>query len=83
MSEREYLPHERIKGSIKDAFHLNDGEHVLHRQPFGWNLDGIKIPNMAEHFEPVEILPAIRMTMVGGYGDHIFIVKELHFSGGD
>ena len=73
----ETLPYERLESApLQKGFRLRKGQHVLVLQPFGWHLDGLHLPNQAEHFERESVVQYLRMRVVCDYGPYIAILEE-------
>ena len=71
------LPYERLhEKALLESIRLNEGEHLLVLQPFGWHIDGQHIPNAAEQFSREGVASSLRMEVVCDYGPYIAIVKK-------
>ena len=71
------LPYERLnETALVEAVRLNDGEHLLVLQPYGWHIDATHIPNAAEHFGRECVVKDLRMVVVCDFGPYIAVVRK-------
>ena len=71
------LPYERLdETGLRMSIRLNEGEHLLVLQPFGWHINGTHIPNAPEHFGREGVMKDIRVELVCDFGPYIAIVRK-------
>jgi len=71
------LAYERISNSADfgNAIRLNLGESLLVLQPFGWHINGVHIPNAAEHFSREGVCEEHGWEVVDDFGPYVAVVR--------